>query len=73
MIDPTKEIKKLTDKKDKLEQQALKLDQARAKPEYSKVPDDIKVQNEEKVRLFLAPQLPMQNKMSATVSSRMWN
>ena len=50
MIDADKEIAKLGDKKTKLSNQLKKLQEAAAKPDYiTKVPENVRTQNTEKV------------------------
>ena len=51
LIDATKEVGKLQEKQGKLQSQLEKLKQSVAKPDYeSKVPENVRQQNTEKVR-----------------------
>ena len=53
LIDAAKEIKKLEDKKTRLQNQHKKLTETAAKPDYeTKVPENVRKQNTEKVSLI---------------------
>ena len=53
LLDITKEVAKLEDKKLKLSSQIKRLQEATTKPDYeTKVPQNVREQNQEKVRLL---------------------
>ena len=56
LIDATKEVKKLEDKKTRLQGQFKKLEEAAAKPDYTtKVPENVRTQNATKVSTLRLP------------------